>query len=178
MTSGHVFIATSLDGFIARVDGSIDWLESCDTAGENHGYEDFIKDKDGIIMGRGSYEKVLSFGVWPYSKMVVVLSKTLAPEDLPDNLRGKVRFLNLPPRQLMEQLSREGWKKAYVDGGQIIQSFLREKLIHDLIMTRIPVLIGQGRPLFGPLTMDISLTHITSKSFPSGLVQSQYKVHL
>lgn len=178
MTSGHVFIATSLDGFIARIDGDIGWLLSRDAEGEDHGYDSFIKDMDGIIMGRGTYEKILSFESWPYTKPVVVLSKTLASATVPDKLQGKLRFINLQPRKAMEQLSREGWKKAYVDGGQIIQSFLREKLIHDMVITKVPVLIGEGRPLFGALSEDISLAHRESKIFPSGLVQSRYRVIL
>lgn len=176
MTRGHVFIARSLDGYIARLDGDIGWLLSRDHPGEDHGYESFIKDMDGIIMGRGTLEKVLKFPSWPYERPVVVLSKSLRATDLPQELQSKVRIFDLQPRALMEKLSHEGWKRAYVDGGLLIQSFLREDLIDDLVITTVPVLIGQGRPLFGPLASDVSLTLVNSKHFPSGLVQSSYRI--
>lgn len=176
MISGHVFIATSLDGFIARTNGDIDWLISRHDPAEDHGYNDFIKDIDGIIMGRGSFEKALSFDPWPYTLPVVVLSKTLSGNDIPEALRDKVRISTLSPQEIMLQLEKNGWKRAYIDGGQVIQSFLREKLIVDMVITLIPVLIGEGIRLFGTLPTDVSLTHTRTRSFTSGLVQSEYKV--
>jgi len=176
MISGHVFIACSLDGFIAREDGDIEWLLQRDDPSEDHGYNDFIKDIDGIVMGRGSFEKILTFGEWPYTRPVVVLSKQLVSSPVPDHLKGLVRFSDLSPKAAMEMLASEGWKKVYVDGGQIIQSFLREGLIADMVVTQIPVLIGGGRSLFGSLGKEISLKHIETKSFPSGLVQLKYQV--
>lgn len=177
MISGYVFIATSLDGYIAKLDGGIDWLLSRDDPGEDHGYNDFIKDIDGLIMGRGSFEKALTFDPWPYALPVVVMSKTLTSEEIPSRLKGKVRIVDLAPPQLMKFLEKEGWRKVYVDGGQIIQSFLREKLIANMVITTAPVLLGEGRRLFGPLNEEISLTHLKTKAFPSGLVQSTYKVN-
>lgn len=176
MILGHVFIATSLDGFIARIDGDIEWLLSRDDPSEDHGYNDFIQDIDGIIMGRGSYEKMLSFESWPHTKPVVVLSKSLESSGLPEKLHGTVRILDLQPKEAMRRMSDEGWKNVYVDGGQIIQSFLRDGLIHDMVITVVPVLIGRGRPLFGDLYEDVSLSLISSKTFPSGLVQCKYQV--
>lgn len=176
MITGHVFIATSLDGFIARNDGDIEWLLSRDAPSENHGYESFIENMDGIIMGRGSYEKVRTFTPWPYNKPVLVLSKSLAPTPVPEPLKDRVRFIDLSPKAAMDMLAGEGWRRVYVDGGQIIQSFLREGLIADMVITQVPVLLGEGRPLFGPLSRDISLTHLGTKAFPSGLVQSHYRV--
>ena len=176
MLTCHVFIASSLDGFIARDDGDIEWLLSRDDPSEDHGYNHFINEMDGIIMGRGTFEKVLSFSPWPYTKAVVVLSRSFDASGLPENLQSKVRILNLSPQAAIKQLTSEGWRKAYVDGGQLIQSFLRESLIDDLTITTIPVLIGQGRPLFGQLKEDVSLSLVDSKKFPSGLVQSRYRV--
>ena len=176
MITGHVFIATSLDGFIARTDGDIGWLFSQDNPEEDHGYNDFIKYMDGIIMGRGTFEKVLTFGTWPYTIPVIVLSKGLTASDVPENLKDKIQILKHSPRELMLMLQKKGWKKVYVDGGQMIQSFLREKLITDLVITSVPVLIGEGRRLFGWLMKDISLVHIKTNTYPSGLVQSEYKV--
>ncbi|HVK61728.1 MAG TPA: dihydrofolate reductase family protein [Bdellovibrionales bacterium] len=176
MINGHVFIATSLDGFIARMNGDIEWLISRDDPKEDHGYNDFIKGIDGIVMGRGTFEKALTFETWYYSVPVIVLSKTLTASNIPEHLKDKVQISKLSPRELMSQLEKMGWKNVYVDGGQVIQSFLREGQIADLVITTVPVLIGEGRPLFGSLLEDISLTHIQTRAFPSGLVQSEYKV--
>lgn len=176
MITGHIFIATSLDGFIARRDGNIDWLLSRDDPGEDHGYQDFIKNIDGLVMGRGSFEAVAAFEPWPYDRPVVVLSKTLASSPVPNHLAGRVRFVDMAPRAAMEMLAMEGWQRVYVDGGRIVQSFLREGLVADMVVTQIPVLIGDGRRLFGPIDGDMPLTHVTTKTFPSGLVQSLYRI--
>lgn len=174
MTTAHVFIATSLDGFIARPDGSLDWLLQRDHADEDHGYTDFITDKDAIVMGRGTYTTVADMKPWPYDRPVYVLSKTLAGTPVPEGQQGKVFFLDLTPQELMARLERDQVKKIYVDGGQLVQSFLREGLVHDMVITTVPVLIGAGRPLFGALAKDISLTLLSSRSFASGMVQSQF----
>jgi dihydrofolate reductase len=175
--SGHVFIATSLDGFIAKEDGDIEWLLSRDDPSEDHGYNAFIADIDVIVMGRGTYEKALSFKAWPYTKAVLVLSKQLAAAKVPPELEGKLRFSDLSPEAAMQMLVREGSRRAYIDGGKLIQSFLRAGLIADMVVTQVPVLLGQGLPLFGALAGEISLKLLSSKSFPSGLVQSHYQVH-
>jgi dihydrofolate reductase len=175
--SGHVFIATSLDGMIARPNGELDWLLSRGAPSEDHGYDAFIQSMDGIVMGRGTYEKVLTFDHWPYEKPVLVLSKQLARASVPESLKGRVRFSALAPSQAMAWVQEEGWRRVYVDGGQLIQSFLREGLIAELIITQVPVLIGDGRPLFGSLPRDISLTHLKTQAFQSGLVQSHYRVN-
>ncbi|WHS60689.1 dihydrofolate reductase family protein [Pseudomonas sp. G2-4] len=176
MTTAHVFIATSLDGFIARPDGDIDWLLQRDDPTEDHGYSDFIADKNVIVMGRGSYEKVLTFDTWFYERPVVVLSERLAGSPVPEALKGKVSFSNLSPRGVMEELARQGVRRVYVDGGQVVQSFLRDGLVADMVITTVPVLIGAGRPLFGALQQDIELKLVSSRCFPSGLVQSTYRL--
>lgn len=176
MPSCHVFIATSLDGFISRTDGSIDWLLARDTAGEDHGYDSFISGIDAIVMGRGTFEKVLEFDVWPYDRPVLVLSATLAKQPVPGALQGKVRVIDQSPEQALALLGSEGCKRVYVDGGQLIQSFLRQGLIADLVVTVVPVLLGAGRPLFGPLAADVALVHESTQAFASGLVQSRYRV--
>ncbi|AJP56254.1 deaminase [Pandoraea vervacti] len=176
MTTAHVFIAASLDGYIARPDGDIDWLLQRDDPTEDHGYTAFIADKDAIVMGRGTYEKVLAMGPWTYPLPVTVLSRQLARTPVPDALKGKVRFSDLSPGALLHALAAENVKRIYVDGGQVIQSFLREGLIADLVVTTVPLLIGAGKPLFGALTRDIDLQLIGSRHFASGLVQSTYRV--
>jgi dihydrofolate reductase len=176
MITGHVFIATSVDGFIARPDGDIAWLLERDDPAEDHGYAAFIADKDVIVMGRGSYEKVATFDPWLYDLPVVVLSKQLAGSPVPESLNGKVRFSDLSPLETMQDLARQGVKKVYVDGGQLVQSFLRHGLIKDLVITTVPVLIGAGRSLFGEVQRDVNLSLVSSRSFPSGLVQSTYTI--
>jgi len=162
MATAHVFIATSLDGFIARADGDIDWLSQRDDPAEDHGYSAFIADKDVIVMGRGSYEKVLTFESWFYDRPVVVLSEQLAHSPV--------------PAALMEELAGQGVHRVYVDGGQLVQSFLRDGLVADMVITTVPVLIGSGRPLFGRLQQDVDLKLVSSCCFPSGLVQSTYRL--
>lgn len=176
MITGHVFIATSLDGYIARPDGDIRWLLERDDPREDHGYTAFIADKDAIVMGRGSYDMVATFDTWPYDRPVIVLSRQLAGAPVPDGLRGKVRFVDLTPMEALRALEREGARRVYVDGGRVVQAFLRAGLIADMVITTVPVLIGAGRPLFGELPHDRDLVLVDSRSFPSGLVQSTYRL--
>ncbi len=176
LPTGHVFIATSLDGFIARKSGELDWLMKQATKGEDHGYDAFMASVDGLVMGRGSLEKVLTFDDWPYTKPVVVLSQTLTEQSIPDELSEKVRVAQLDPPGVMKMLGERGWTRVYVDGGQVVQSFLRHGLIADMTLTRVPILIGNGLPLFGALDHDIDLEHIETRTFSSGLVTSRYRV--
>lgn len=169
---GSVFIATSLDGFIARPDGSLDWLLSRAGEGEDHGYDAFIAGVQAIVMGRGTFETVKAFDPWPYALPVTVLSRQPPPQDLPKG----VRFSANAPAEIMAELGAAGVSRAYIDGGQVVQDFLRLGLIDKIIITRVPVLIGNGRPLFGALPADVPLTHLETRSFPSGLVQSCYRV--
>ena len=176
MLTGHVFIATSLDGFIARENGEIDWLLQHDQAGEDHGYDAFISDIDAIVMGRGTFEAVRNLGSWFYNRPVLVLSSKLAKRVVPAELDGKVRFTGKSPNEAMAMLEAEGCRRVYVDGGRVIQSFLGLGMVSDMVITRVPILLGTGRPLFGAMQRDIALTHCGTRSFPSGLVQSSYTV--
>ena len=176
MPSAHVFIATSLDGYIARRNDDIDWLTSFSALGEDHGYNAHIAKMDGIIMGRGTYEKVLTFDQWYYEKPVLVLSSSLDPASVPERLHGKVEIVHATPEAAMDLATARGWNRIYADGGKLIQSFLRAGFVEDMIISRIPILLGDGIPLFGPLEQDIALEHVETKSFPSGLVQSHYRV--
>lgn len=177
-----VYIATSLDGFIARNDGGLDWLPGADSEGsveadaEDYGYREFMDSVDVLVMGRKTFEQVLSFGMWPYEKKrVVVLSGGTVR--VPTDLSPTVEAESCSPRELVNQLAETGVKHLYVDGGNTIQRFLNEGLIQQIIITRIPILIGSGIPLFGPLTNDITLRHIETRQFPSGFVQSRYEVN-
>ncbi|RUS58875.1 dihydrofolate reductase [Pseudorhodobacter sp. E13] len=174
--SCHAFVAASLDGFIARPDGGLDWLEPFNAAEEDHGYDAFIARMDGIIMGRGTYETVLGFGHWPYRLPVIVLSQSLTVDDIPDSLADHVAITDMDPAELHAALAEEGWQSAYVDGGQVIQSFINAGLLTDITLTRVPLLLGQGRPLFGPVAGDVALTLLESRSFPSGIVSSRYAI--
>lgn len=170
-----VFIATSLDGFIAREDGAIDWLPAPERGGEDYGYTELMRTVDALVMGRNTYELVQRFGSWPYGrKPVVVLSSRRV--DLPAASAGTAEWMADPPDVVVRRLAERGMKRLYVDGGKTIQGFLRAGLITDLVITRIPVLIGTGIPLFGPLASDVRLQHIGTASYPGGLVQSRYEV--
>lgn len=176
MPTGHCFMALSLDGFVARPDHALDWLTKQPTGSEDHGYDAFIADMDGIVMGSGSFRTVLGFPEWPYAKPVVVLSQTLTQSDIPAPLATRVRLSRLTPPALMADLAAQGWTRAYVDGGRLIHSFLQAGLVQDMTLTVIPILIGQGLRMFGPLTRDIDLTLSQTTPFPSGLVQLRYRV--
>jgi dihydrofolate reductase len=167
-----VFIGTSLDGFIARANGDLDWLPP--GGGEEHGYDAFMATVDALVIGRKTYETVLTFDTWPYGeKPVYVLStRTLAPA-LPGAV---VERLSGPPAEIVAQLATRGVGHVYVDGGITIQGFLQAGLIQRLIITRIPVLLGAGIPLFGALPQDIRLTHVGTRQYASGLVQSEYVI--
>ena len=171
--TASVFIGASVDGFIARPNDDLDFLPP--GGGEPHGYDEFIASVDAIVIGRKIFEKVLTMGPWPYGKKrVVVLSSR--PLDLSAAKGGVVEQMAGPPAQIVSQLAASGAHHLYVDGGVTIQGFLRAGLIQRLIITRVPVLIGEGVPLFGPLAHDVRLHHVATRHFPSGLVQSEYQV--
>jgi dihydrofolate reductase len=171
-----VFIATSVDGFIARENGGLDWLPGeGDADVEDYGYRDFIDPVDAIVLGRITFEMALSFGAWPYGgKAVVVLSGR--PVEIPRNIAGTVNAMSAPPRDVVRRLAERGFKHLYIDGGKTIQGFLREGLIQQLIITRVPILLGTGIPLFSTLPRDVRLHHLRTRHFENGLVQSQYEV--
>ncbi len=168
-----VFVGTSLDGFIARPNGDLDFLPP--GGGEEHGYSAFMATVDAVVIGRNTFDKVLTFDEWPYgSKPVIVLSTR--PIDVPA-VRGAVveRMAGSPP-DVAARLAARGAKHLYVDGGITIQQFLQAGLIQRLIITRVPVLIGAGIPLFGALPHDIRLRHVATRQYASGLVRSEYLV--
>jgi dihydrofolate reductase len=167
-----VFVGTSVDGFIARPNGELDWLP--EGGGEPHGYNEFFASVDALVIGRKTFETVLGFDTWPYGdKRVVVLSSS--PVDL-SVARGVVEQMAGNPVDIVEKLAASGAHHLYVDGGITIQRFLRAGLVQRLVITRVPVLIGDGVPLFGSLPKDVRLTHVATRDFPSGLVQSEYRI--
>lgn len=177
-TRCSVFIAISLDGFIARGDGRIDWLEEANKAvppGEDCGYGQFMADVDMLVMGRNTFEQVLAFDSWPYGSTPVVVTshrEVALPPDLPPS----ITVTNETPTALVARLAEQGVGKIYVDGGLTIQSFLAAGLIDDITITFIPILLGSGKRLFGQLPADQHLAHQGTTAFGFGFVQSRYRV--
>jgi len=168
-----VFIGTSVDGFIARPNGDLDFLPA--DGGEPHGYHEFVASVDAIVIGRGTFETVLAYPSWPYgNKQVIVLSSRRL--DLSIVRGGVVEQMGGSPTEIVAKLTARGFRHLYVDGGVTIQRFLREGLIQRLTITRVPVLIGGGIPLFAALPRDVRLRHIQTQHYPSGLVKTEYEV--
>jgi dihydrofolate reductase len=168
-----VFIGTSLDGFIARSNGEFDFLPA--DGGEPHGYDEFMATIDALVIGRKTFETVAAMSEWPYGdKRVVVLSSRSL--DFSSVRGGVVEQMAGSPAEIVAKLAASGAHHLYVDGGITIQGFLRAGLIQRLIITRVPVLIGDGIPLFGTLTHDVRLEHVATQQYPSGLVKSEYVV--
>jgi dihydrofolate reductase len=167
-----VFVATSLDGFIARSDGRVDWLSIVEQQGEDYGYRRFFDSIDALVMGRKTYETVLGFGgEWPYAgKRCIVLTSSKPPA------RFNAELCAEAPAPLVDRLTSEGAKRIYVDGGVVIQSFLAAGLVTDMTISIVPVLLGDGVRLFGNMGADVRLSLVRSRSFSSGLVQLEYGV--
>jgi dihydrofolate reductase len=164
-----VYIATSVDGYIARDDGSLDWLERVQSAGEDYGYGAFMDSVDALVFGRSTWDTVVGFGEWPYGgKRVVVL--THRPLDA---AHGEAVHAG-PLAPLLEGLGAEGVRRVYLDGGATIRQGLAEGLVDELTLSVVPVLLGGGRALFGPGLPSLDLRCVGAQSFPSGLVQSRY----
>lgn len=170
----RVFIACSLDGFIADVHGGIDWLNTIPNPEQKDlGYLAFMKDVDALLMGRKTYEKVISFNIpWPYEKPVFVWTSKL--NELPLELHGKVEFVKGDPDKLLEWINSKGFYKLYIDGGSTIQAFLAEDKIDEMIISRIPVVLGGGYPLFGSLPQMLQFSLKKSEVFLNEIVQDTY----
>jgi dihydrofolate reductase len=170
-----IFIGTSVDGFIARPNGDLDFLPA--DGGEPHGYDEFMASVDALVIGRKTFETVLTYAVWPYGdKRVVVLSGRSVDLSAARARGGVVEQMGGPPAEILSKLAASGADHLYVDGGITIQGFLRAGLVQRLIITRVPVLIGDGIPLFGTLPRDVRLRHVATQYYPSGLVKSEYQV--
>jgi dihydrofolate reductase len=168
-----VFVGTSLDGFIARRSGSFDFLP--EGGGEPHGYDEFIATVDAIVMGRNTWDVVLGLPAWPFAdKRVVVLSSR--PVDLTPAAGHPVEQMAGTPAEIVAKLAASGAHHLYVDGGITVRRFLQAGLVDRITITRVPVLIGDGIPLFGVLTGDVRLRHVATQQYKSGLVKSEYEV--
>jgi dihydrofolate reductase len=168
-----VFCGVSVDGFLARPDHALDFLDA--GGQEPHLFEEFYASVDVVVIGRKTFEVVLAFGQWSYGKKpVMVLSSR--PLDFSAVKGGVVEQMSGEPTEIVMQLQSRGFKHAYIDGGITIQRFLAAGCIDRLVITRVPILIGAGIPLFGPVPRDINLRHIATRSYKGGLVQSEYEI--
>jgi dihydrofolate reductase len=168
-----VFIGTSVDGFIARPNGDLDFLPP--NGGEPHGYNEFLAEIDALVIGRKTFDTVLAFPSWPYGKKrVVVLSSRHL--DLSAAKGAVIEQMAGSPAEIVSRLAATGAHHLYIDGGVTIQGFLRAGLIQRLIITRVPVLIGEVIPLFSTLPHDIQLRHVNTQHYASGLVKTEYRV--
>ena len=171
--ANHVYIATSLDGFIATSDGGLDWLEEIPNPDKNdYGYGDFMKNIDAIVMGRKTFEKVLTFGQWVYEKPVFILSNRLT--NLPEEILGKAEIVSGDIKEIIAQLNQKGYQNLYIDGGRVIQNFLQEDLVDEMIITRVPILLGKGIPLFDKLEQYLQFRHKKTEIYNNTLVKSHY----
>ena len=171
--TNHVYIATSLDGYIATPDGGLDWLYAIPNPdNDDYGYADFIEGIDAIVMGRNTFEKVLTFDSWPYNKPVFVLSNSL--NQLPEAVKNKAERVNGGINDIVQQLNVKGYANLYIDGGGVIRSFLAEDLIDEMIITRVPVVLGSGIPLFTQLPNTLRFEHQKTEVLSSALVKTCY----
>ena len=171
--TNYVYIASSLDGFIATHDGGVEWLNDIPNPEKSDfGFTEFMSGIDAIVMGRKTFEKVMSFDIWPYDKPVYIVSS--GKPKIPEALQGKVEIIKGGPKELVEQLQELGHQNLYIDGGVTIQGFLEDDLIDEMILTRIPVLLGEGIPLFGNLNQSLDFNHNKTEIFNNMLVKSHY----
>ena len=169
----YIYIATSLDGFIATSDGGLDWLDEIPNPEQSdYGYAEFMDRIDAIVMGRNTFEKVLTFGKWVYDKPVFVLSNTLTR--LPEEIIDKAEIVSGDIKQLINQLNQRGYNNLYIDGGGTIQSFLKEDCIDEMIITKVPILLGNGFPLFDKLNQSLKFKHQKTQIYNDFLVKSHY----
>lgn len=172
--ANRVYIASSLDGFIATKDGGIDWLNDLpNPERSDYGYSEFIESIDAIIMGRKTFETVLNFDPWPYNKPVFVLSNTIS--EIPEELKDRMEIVKGEIRTILQDLIQRGYHDLYIDGGGAIQSFLKEDLIDEMIITRVPILLGDGIPLFRNLRHTLKFKHIKTIVYNNNIVKSHYK---
>ena len=167
-----VFAGTSLDGFIAGKVGDTGWLDKFANDESLCAYNEFIDRIDAIVIGSGTFQKVLTFPSWPYEKSVFVLSKSI--HRVPESVKDKVTVLSMKPGDVLRYLAGRGFSSVYVDGGRVIQDFLMEDLIDELIISTAPVIIGSGIALFGQLDKELHFRHVKSGLSANGLVRNHY----
>lgn len=169
-----VFIATSLDGYIADKNGGIDWLHSIPNPDHiDMGYGEFMSQIDALVMGRTTFETVCGFDVdWPYTKPVLVLSNSL--KSIPKAYEGKAKLVNGSLEEILQKAHDKGYHSLYIDGGRTIQGFLKEDLIDEMTITIIPCLLGGGIPLFSELPDSLEFECVETKIYLDKIVQNRF----
>lgn len=171
--TNYVYVAASLDNYIATVDGGLDWLNEIPNPDQSdYGFANFMNKVDALVMGRRTFEKVVSFGEWPYDKFVFVLSNTLT--QIPEGYEGKVEIVSGDIKLLVNDLKKKGYNNLYIDGGITIQNFLKEDLVDELIITKIPIILGSGIPLFSELKQPLKFQHKKTEIYNDSLIKSTY----
>ncbi len=171
--ANHIFMGMSLDGYIADKNNSVEWLNAYpQEEGPEAPFTLFMENMDAIIMGRNTFEMVHSFGVWPYTKPVIVMSSTLT--SLPQGYEGKANLSHDSVKDVLLNAFRKGYKELYIDGGKVVQSFLALDLIDSMTITQVPVLLGGGVSLFEELPGALKFNHIHTQVLDGGLVMSGY----
>lgn len=170
-----VFLGKSIDNYIAGKNGELDWLDMIPNPDQlDMGYNDLMNAIDAIVMGSTSFKTVLGFGIdWPYTKPVFVLSRSI--KDIPENLKDKVTLLQGKETDVIDAIRNKGFKNLYIDGGNVVQNFLKQDLIDELRLTTIPIILGDGIPLFDVLPKSLEFEHIKTEVFYNQIVQSCYK---
>lgn len=176
MITLKAYIASSLDGFIAKKDGSVDWLhsEKYQLENEDFGYEKFMESIDCIVMGRITFETVLQFEPYPFENVPVIVVSNNPNYQIES--KHQITIFTRPLRELIPFLESNQYQNVYVDGGKLIQSFLKESLLDEITITQIPILLGSGIPLFGDIEREIDLKHRKTQTFPNGFVQIEYEI--
>ena len=172
--TNSVYIATSLDGYIATTNGGLEWLNSFPNPSDSdYGYHEFMDRVDALVMGRKTFDIVSAFTPWPYTKKVFVLSGSL--KEVPAVLVDQVEIVNGDISTVVKKLNKLGYHNLYIDGGQTIQAFLRKNLVDELIISKLPLILGEGIPLFSPQDQTLKFEHCSTEVFEGGLVKSHYK---
>lgn len=166
------FLAVSLDGYIAGPDGSLEWLQPYSSG--DYGYTEFISRIDAVLMGRGTFEKVITFDDWPYKIPVFVYSGTI--QKIPDKISGKAHLQSGYPAEVLRNLENKGFKNIYIDGGKTVSSFISEGLLNHLILFRMPDILGGGIPLFGGIKGPLRLETVSSETMGAGAVRTHYRL--
>ncbi|MEC3908337.1 dihydrofolate reductase family protein [Tamlana sp. 2201CG12-4] len=170
-----VFLGKSIDNYIAGKNGELDWLDMIPNPDQlDMGYNNLMNEVEAIVMGRTSFETVLGFDMeWPYKKQVFVLSRSL--KTVPKNLEDKVTLIQGDENKVLDTIHKKGFNNLYIDGGKVVQNFLKQDLIDELCLTTIPIVLGDGIPLFDVLPKSLEFEHIKTEVFYNQIVQSCYK---
>jgi dihydrofolate reductase len=170
----YVYVGASLDGYIAGPNDELDWLDEWSHPDDgDYGYGEFMEGIDALLLGRRSFDVVLGFGEWHYTVPAFVLSNTLT--EVPEALSDRVQLCRGPLPDVLEQMAAQGFENVYLDGANVVQQALAAGLVDELIVTRLPIILGGGISLFGPLDSALRFDHVDTTVFKSGLVKSHYR---